>query len=417
MCNRRVTVVDLDGQHEAGEADAQAWQQERDEQAAEANAKGWQQERDERLIAQHEAAEARARRKADRQLQSAVAAWRRDRAAGEVNRRAVATPPARRRGAGRPGTSPARAGGDSGDPDEPEPPLGGNSERVAYFAMLADGEHPIELRARRGERWRKHFAATPEQADRLAAGLIAEGCDTYAAALPRLGRDRDAQLSYAPARVLVGDLDSARAVRKCELFEPQPSAIVESGGVDGDGTPKQHAYWPLTRPLSAGDYRRHASRLAHHLEADPGSTDAAHIFRVPGSRHHETGRVARLVRFTGEAVDLHELTGDLPDAPTWQPPGPRPPKTDDELIELFCGHYSDHRHDRYRSVVGVLLRRCPWLPPEVVFELSVAWAETHTRPCKSRAELCRNFDNVLAREQARADKLARLTSRTERRAS
>jgi hypothetical protein len=288
--------------------------------------------------------------------------------------------------------------------------------RVAYFAMLADGEHPIELRARRGERWRKHFAATPEQAHLIAAGRIAEGCDTYAAALPRLGRGRDAQLSYAPARVLVGDLDSARGVRKCELFEPQPCAIVESGGVDADGTPKQHAYWRLAEPLSAGDYRRHALRLAHHLEADLGSTDAAHIFRVPGSRHHETGRVARLVHFTGEAIDLADLTGDLPDAPSWQPPGPRPAKSDDELTALFRGHYSGHRHERYRSVVGVLLRRCPGLPPEVVFELSVAWAEAHLHPCKPRAELRRNFDNLLARQRARLAKVASLTSR-ERRAS
>jgi hypothetical protein len=67
---------------------------------------------------------------------------------------------------------------------------------------------------------------------------------------------------------------------------------------------------------------------------------------------------------------------------------------------------------RFRSVSGVLLARCAGLlPDDVLRELAVGWAEAHFHPCKPRAELRRNFDNLLARERAKADKLARLTSR------
>jgi hypothetical protein len=112
-----------------------------------------------------------------------------------------------------------------------------------------------------------------------------------------------------------------------------------------------------------------------------------------------------LESFTGEAHDLEALTGDLPGAPQYKPPGEqRPTKTTSELVALFGRRYSHEdggRHDPFRSVVGVLLRRCGALPPDVLLELAVAWAQTHTAPCKDRAELERNFDNLLERERAR----------------
>jgi hypothetical protein len=274
--------------------------------------------------------------------------------------------------------------------------------RLAFFAVLADREHPLELRRHeRGGRWRKDWAATPEEADRLAHRRVVAGYDVYVGALPRRGAGGGDQRRYEPARALWGDLDSTRAVRKLELFEPGPTAIVESGGVDGD-TAKLHAWWALTEPLPADQVRRHALRLAHHLDGDPAATDPARVLRVPGSRSHKTGRVARLVRFTGEAYELAELTGDLPDASQWEPPGqPRPATTDDELVALFRGRYGDHRHDAYRRAAGVLLRRCDRLPPDVLLELAVAWAQTHFAGCAPRAELERNFDNLLARERNR----------------
>jgi len=277
--------------------------------------------------------------------------------------------------------------------------------RVAYFAMLADGEHPLELRCRVSDRvWRKAFADTPEQADELAHRAAAAGHDVYVGVAPRLDRVGDDQRRYAPMRVLYNDLDSARAVRARQLFEPQPTALIESGGVDGEVS-KEHAYWALTAPLAPEDVPRHVMRLAHHLSADVGVHDAARVLRVPGSRHHRTGRVAHLVQFTGEVYDLQEITGDLPDAPAYTAPDqPRRGKSNDELVALFRGHYSHTdggRHGTYRTVCGVLLRRCDRLPPDVLLELACCWAERHIADCKDRAELERNFDNLLARERAR----------------
>ena len=149
--------------------------------------------------------------------------------------------------------------------------------------------------------------------------------------------------------------------------------------------------------------KRHLQRLQHHLEADPASTDAGRILRVPGATNHKTGRVATLATFTGEQHDLHAITGDLPDSPDYTPPDtPRTAKTDDELVALFTGVYQENgapgRHDAFRSVCGVLIARAPRMPPDVLCELAVRWAQKHTTPCKDRAELERNFANLLARE-------------------
>jgi hypothetical protein len=342
-------------------------------------------------------------KRADREHREQRAAAARRARAGELG---AMRPPATRtatRARERRDTAGRRAGRGGDDADSDPDAGAADVERAAFFAMLADGEHWLELRSRQPDgTWRKDFAATPERADELARRRILDGRDVYVGVLPRLGRSGDAQRRYAPARALWADCDSARAVRKLTLFEPEPTAIDESGGVDGD-TPKLHAYWWLTSPLAAADVRRHALRLAHHLEADLGACDAGRILRVPGSRSHKTGRVAELVRFTGEAHALVDLTGGLPDAPQWAPDDePKQAKGDDELVALFQGHYREgDRHARYRSVCGVLLRRCGALPPDALLELAVAWAQAHTSPCRPRAELERNFDNLLARERAR----------------
>jgi hypothetical protein len=145
--------------------------------------------------------------------------------------------------------------------------------------------------------------------------------------------------------------------------------------------------------------------VAHYLHAEIGAHDAARILRVPGSHHHTTGRVARLEYLSGERHDLDDIIGGLPDLPSYRPPGAhRPTKSTDELVALFENDYAHEdggRHDPYRSVVGVLLSRCDAMPPDVLLELGVSWAQTHTSPCKDRRELERNFDNLFARELAR----------------
>ena len=231
-------------------------------------------------------------------------------------------------------------------------------ERRALLELVADGEHLIELRYRLTERgWDKRFAESPAEADEAAARLTRRA-DVYVGMLPRLGRTGDEQRRYAPTRVLWADCDTGRSVRKLELFESTPTAVVRSGGVDG-ATAKRHGYWLLAEPLATEDVRRHALRLAHHFESDPAVADAGHVMRVPGSRSYKTGRVARLEAFTGEAHALAEVTGGLEDSPRYVPDGsPRAAKSADELAALFVDRYAEgERHDRFRSVAGVLLRR------------------------------------------------------------
>ena len=277
------------------------------------------------------------------------------------------------------------------------------AERVAYFVAVMDDEHPTELRYRVSDRdWRKAWVTTPQEADERAHELTTAGHDVYVGMAPRIGFTGPRATMYAPSRVLWVDCDAARAVHALDLFEPQPTIRVLSGGIDA-GVAKTHAVWWLRRPLPADDVKRHNQRLQHHLGADAQSVDAARVLRVPGSRHHGTGRIARLASFTGEMHDLHDLTGDLDDAPGYRRAGEaRPAKTDDELVALFCAtHVEGHRHEAFRSVCGVLLRNCDRLAPDALLELALSWAHDHLRPCRADAELTRQFDNLLDRERAR----------------
>jgi hypothetical protein len=278
-------------------------------------------------------------------------------------------------------------------------------ERRVLLELVADGEHPIELRyrveRRDGVHWGKRFADSPAEADEAAARLTGRA-DVFVGMLPRLGRTGDDQRRYAPARLLWADPDTERSVGRLMMFDPPPTGIVRSGGVDGV-TPKRHGYWWLREPLPADEVKRHELRLAHHFESDPAVAEPGRVMRVPGSRSYKTGRVARLEWFTGEVHALDAVTGGLADAPSYVAPGePRPGRSGDELVALFAGRYGEgERHERFRSVVGVLLRRCGALPPDVLLELAVAWAERHTAPCKDRAELDRQFDHLLDRERRR----------------
>ncbi len=186
--------------------------------------------------------------------------------------------------------------------------------RRALLALLCDGEHLLELRCRLPNgTWSKRWARTAAGADELAASMTAHA-DVYVGLAPRLGREGDEATQYGPCRALWADCDTARAVANLAAFDPPPTMIVLSGGLDGD-VMKRHAYWALTEPLAPDEARRHTRRLAHCLGADMSVAEPARILRVPGSRNHKTGRCAIVEAFTGEAHDLDAVTGHLEDAP------------------------------------------------------------------------------------------------------
>jgi hypothetical protein len=186
--------------------------------------------------------------------------------------------------------------------------------RRALLSLLADGEHLLELRCRLPTgKWTKRWARTAGDADEIAASMTRHA-DVYVGMLPRLGRDGDQACRYAAGRLLWSDLDSRRANANLDAFDPGPTMTMLSGGLDGD-VPRRYGFWALAEPIEPEEARRHTRRLAHCLGADMASAEPARILRVPGSRSHKTGRVARVENFTGELHELDTITGDLEDPP------------------------------------------------------------------------------------------------------
>jgi hypothetical protein len=142
----------------------------------------------------------------------------------------------------------------------------------------------LELRYRREDGYRMgQLFESPRRLRRLASRAIRLGrrTDVYVGCAPRTRRygGRDA---VARAFVLWADCDGDDAVATLERFVPQPSIVIASGS--GHNC---HAYWPLTKPLAAGEIERANRRLAHALGADPASADVARILRVPATYSHK----------------------------------------------------------------------------------------------------------------------------------
>jgi hypothetical protein len=80
-----------------------------------------------------------------------------------------------------------------------------------------------------------------------------------------------------------------------------------------------HAYWPLVRPLAAGDATAANHRLADVLGADARSADATRILRAPGTRNfkHDPPRAVTLERFeAARRFTVAELVSASPRAST-----------------------------------------------------------------------------------------------------
>ena len=72
-----------------------------------------------------------------------------------------------------------------------------------------------------------------------------------------------------PSRLgAMGGLRHLASVDRLQAFEPTPTFIVRSGGLDGD-VPKRHAWWALAEPLGRDVLEPALRRLVHHLGADP----------------------------------------------------------------------------------------------------------------------------------------------------
>ena len=186
---------------------------------------------------------------------------------------------------------------------------------LAALAGDSAGGELLELRYRLadGQRMGQVFDS-PRRLRGLATRAIALGrrTDVYVGCAPRTRRHggRDA---VGRAFALWVDCDGDDAVRALESFEPQPSIVIASGtGSNG------HAYWLLAEPLERDPLERANRRLAHALDADPASADAARILRVPGtfSHKHQPPTPVEAVRLDVERrLAVGDVVGGLPDPP------------------------------------------------------------------------------------------------------
>ena len=210
--------------------------------------------------------------------------------------------------------------------------------RRGLLAMLTpDPPGVFELRIfepGRDRPW-KAWPADMQNAEREIERLALAGAEVFHGVVPR-ARARTTEL--APAHVVWSDLDTERAVRRLEDFEPPPTAVVLSGSCDGD-TANRHAYWSVWEPLEPAEVHALNLRLAAALAGDTKSAEPAHIMRTPGSRNRKPGgRTCRTLSFTGEVYGRAEIEAELPELEDGQRErvnGHKPAMPTGEVLTLF----------------------------------------------------------------------------------
>ena len=153
----------------------------------------------------------------------------------------------------------------------------------SYLQLIAGRANGyLEIRYRHQDEMRRLFAGT----QRLAAAAetitaLSTRTDVYcgAALRSRLAGGRDA---IAESHLLWIEIDHPDALQRLDRF-PHPATLTVRSGTAGHA----HAYWQLDQPVDVIELEHANRRLAHHLGADPSSTDAARILRPAGTLNHK----------------------------------------------------------------------------------------------------------------------------------
>jgi hypothetical protein len=145
--------------------------------------------------------------------------------------------------------------------------------------------------------------------------------DVYVGAAPRTRRAGGVD-AIAWVWTLWADVDGTEALARLRAFSPQPALVVHTG--TGQNC---HAWWPLREPLTPADARHANRRLAHHLDADLASTDAARILRPAGTLNFKHDPPAPVmcgyVRVDARAPTAEDVLSSVPPLP--EPPTPPTP--------------------------------------------------------------------------------------------
>jgi hypothetical protein len=194
---------------------------------------------------------------------------------------------------------------------------------VRHLAALAGygrGHGYLELRWRADRGMRsEHFAISHLDSAALRAHALASRHDVYVGAAPRVRRPPADRGHRAGTRSTVKeswvvwvDCDHPDSHRQLRAFSPRPALAVASGS---GGT---HAYWSLARPVGP-DRLEHANRrLAHALEGDRQSVDAARILRPLDTLNHKHSppQPVELRWFEdGAVVEFDDVLASVPKLP------------------------------------------------------------------------------------------------------
>jgi hypothetical protein len=240
------------------------------------------------------------------------------------------------------------------------------SDLDRYLRILA-GATPtgqlIEIRATTahgGMRQTFTPATRPDLAARTITTL-ATNTDVYVGVLLRRRRRAGSRHACERSHLAFTEIDRPDALKRLEHYRCPPSAAVASGSPG-----HAHAYWQLQQPVDLDQLEEANRRLAHHLDGDPASVDAARILRPPTSWNRKRTpptRVELVLLQPARRYQLEELTAGLTDPSpprrmTSQPSRAATSELDQLLLAIPAATYVQTLTGRHPNRAGKI--RCPF---------------------------------------------------------
>jgi RepB DNA-primase from phage plasmid/CHC2 zinc finger len=263
----------------------------------------------------------------------------------------------------------------------------GDLERYLQVLVGAEPEGRfLELRYRRAAGMGQRFlpAVDVDAAARIARRLGASS-DTYVGVALR-DRPLGGRSAVTDSRVVFVEVDAEASSRLLQRTPQPPSMTVKSG------TPGHlHAYWLLSRSVSAAEVKAANRKLCHRVGGDLASVDEARILRPPQTLNfkHQPPRAVVLQSLdTDRVYELRDLIRGLDD-----PPGHQPEVRPRAVAAVH--HRSAPEADGVHAVLRAIptaeyVQRLTGLEPNREGKVSCPWHEDRTPSlhCYPEGEWC-----------------------------
>lgn len=238
--------------------------------------------------------------------------------------------------------------------------------RADFFkSMYAECKGKIELRAiaiADGKPPVRNFFRTTDMQGINTFCRKNQGCELYFGIATRDGQAGRKQ-NIVDFTAVYCDIDFKntpieKANESLKYFPIQPSIVVHSGG-------GYHVYWLFNEPLAKDaieDIENILKRLAQYFEADMGSTDAAHVLRIPGTLNHKPDYAPRtpevkVIKFEPQLTyELSDFAQYLPELKDSDSSGKaiNPPGWEKEVVQ---GTTPGHRRPNLAKEAGRLIEK------------------------------------------------------------